>query len=62
MTMHEMPDCVKITSDPHLRTFHGLNASVVLVFSLEDELRKESPNEELRICTPSHPLPLEIQQ
>ncbi|XP_047678724.1 protein LEKR1-like isoform X2 [Tachysurus fulvidraco] len=27
-----------------------------------DELGKESPNEELRICTPSHPLPLEIQQ
>ncbi|XP_053356691.1 protein LEKR1-like [Clarias gariepinus] len=27
-----------------------------------DELGSESPNEELRICTPSHPLPLEIQQ
>lgn len=31
-------------------------------FSLDNELRRESAKEELRICTPSHPLPLEIQQ
>ncbi|KAG7333517.1 hypothetical protein KOW79_003652 [Hemibagrus wyckioides] len=29
---------------------------------MDDELRRESAKEELRLCTPSHPLPLEIQQ